>query len=147
LSYQRQVGANWLLQANYPGNAPGHISGATAINYAWASLPGASPPNTNNRRLTYLANPTTGQYYANIQQTDDGANAEFHGLFLSAQKRMSRGFTLPSNFNGSHCVSSWDFAGELAGVIYQNPLNRATGERGNCGFDHRLTFSNSLVAI
>jgi hypothetical protein len=147
LSYQRQVGANWLLQANYLGNATRHIWGSTDINYAVGSLPGASTSNTNNRRLTYLANPTTGQYYANIQQTDDGANAEFHGLFLSAQKRMSHGFTLQSNFNWSHCVSSWDFAGELAGVIYQNPLNRATGERGNCGFDHRLTFVNTLVAI
>jgi hypothetical protein len=147
LSYQRQLGSNWLLQANYLGNATRHIWGSTDINYAVSTIAGASTSNTNNRRLTYLANPTTGQYYANIQQTDDGANGEFHGLFLSAQKRLSHGFTLQSNFNWSHCVSSWDFAGELAGVIYQNPLNRATGERGNCGFDHRLTFGNSLVAI
>ena len=147
LSYQRQLGSNWLLQANYLGNATRHIWGSTDINYAVPTIAGASTSNTNNRRLTYLANPTTGQFYANIQQTDDGANAEFHGLFLSAQKRLSHGFTLQSNFNWSHCVSSWDFAGELAGVIYQNPLNRATGERGNCGFDHRLTFTNTLVAI
>ena len=133
LSYQRQLGSNWLLQANYLGNATRHIWGSTDINYAVPTIAGASTSNTNNRRLTYLANPTTGQFYANIQQTDDGANAEFHGLFLSAQKRLSHGFTLQSNFNWSHCVSSWDFAGELAGVIYQNPLNRATGERGNCG--------------
>jgi hypothetical protein len=147
LSYQRQVGSNWLLQANYLGNATRHIWGSTDVNYAVSSIPGASTSNTNNRRLTYLANPTTGQYYGDIQQTDDGANAEFHGMFLSAQKRMSHNFTLQVNYNWSHCVSSWDFAGELAGVVYQNPLNRKTGERGNCGFDHRQTFTSSLVAI
>jgi hypothetical protein len=147
VSYQRQVGANWLLQANYLGNATRHIWGSVDVNYANGSLPGASTSNTNNRRLTYLANPTTGQFYANIQQTDDGANAEFHGLFLSAQKRMSHNFTIQANYNWSHCVSQWDFAGELAGVIYQNPLNRQTGERGNCGFDHRQTFSTSMVLI
>jgi Carboxypeptidase regulatory-like domain/TonB-dependent Receptor Plug Domain len=147
ISYQRQVGANWLLQANYLGNATRHIWGSTDVNYAVGSIAGASTSNTNNRRLTYLANPTTGQYYANIQQTDDGNNAEFHGLFLSIQKRLSHNFTMQNNFNWSHCVSSWDFAGELAGVIYQNPLSARPGERGNCGFDHRLTFSTSLVAI
>src|SRR5205807_9534568 len=61
-------------------------------------------------RLTYLANPTTGQFYANIQQTDDGNNAEFHGLFLSVQKRLAHGFTVQTNYTWSHCVSSWDFA-------------------------------------
>jgi hypothetical protein len=146
LSYQRQVGTNWLLQANYLGNATRHIWGSVDVNYSIPTA-GASTSNTNQRRLTYLANPTTGQYYGDIQQTDDGANAEFHGLFLSAQKRMSHNFTIQVNYNWSHCVSSWDFAGELAGVIYQNPLNRATGERGNCGFDHRQVFNTSLVAI
>jgi hypothetical protein len=146
LSYQRQVGNNWLLQANYLGNATRHIWGSVDVNYSIPTA-GASTSNTNQRRLTYLANPTTGQYYGDIQQTDDGANAEFHGLFLSAQKRMSHNFTVQANYNWSHCVSSWDFAGELAGVIYQNPLNRATGERGNCGFDHRQTFNLTLVAI
>jgi hypothetical protein len=147
VSYQRQVGQNWLLQANYLGNATRHIWGSVDVNYANSTIPGASTNNTNNRRLTYLANPTTGQYYANIQQTDDGANAEFHGLFLSAQKRVSHGFTLQANYNWSHCVSQWDFAGELAGVLYQNPLNRKTGERGNCGFDHRQSFSTTMVAV
>ena len=147
LSYQRQIASNWLLQANYLGNATRHIWGSTDINYAVSSIAGASTANTNNRRLTYLANPTQGQFYGDIQSTDDGANAEFHGLFLSVQKRLSHGFTIQTNYNWSHCVSSWDFAGELAGPVYQNPLNRKTGERGNCGFDHRQTFVTTLVAI
>jgi hypothetical protein len=147
LSYQRQVGNDWLLQANYLGNGTRHIWGSVDVNYANSNIAGASTSNTNQRRLTYLANPTTGQFYANIQQTDDGANAEFHGLFLSVQKRLSHNFTVQTNYNWSHCVSSWDFAGELAGVLYQNPLNRKTGERGNCGFDHRQAFTTTAVLM
>src|SRR5206468_296974 len=109
-------------------------------------IAGASTGNTNNRRLTYLANPTTGQFYANIQQSDDGANAEYHGLLLKGEHRMAKHFALFATYAYSHCVSQWDFAGELAGVLYQNPLNRAQGERGNCGYDHRHSFTTSMVA-
>ena len=42
-------------------------------------------------------------------------------------------------------MSSWDFTGELAGPQYQNPLNRAQGERGNCDWDHRQNFVTILV--
>ena len=146
LSYQRQVGKDWLISANYLGNASRHIWGSTDINYAIPTA-GASTSNTNNRRLTYLLNPAQGQYYGNIQQSDDGANASYHGLLLKAEKRMSRGLTLHTTYTYSHCISTWDFAGELAGTLYQNPLDRANGERGNCGYDHRHNFTTSLVAI
>ena len=145
LSYQRQVAKDWLLTANYLGNASRHIWGSTDINYAIPTA-GASTSNTNNRRLTYLLNPTLGQYYANIQQSDDGANGSYHGLLLKAEKRMAHHFTLLTTYTYSHCISTWDFAGELAGTLYQNPLNRAQGERGNCGYDHRHNFTTSLVA-
>ena len=50
---------------------------------------------------------------------------------ITAWPTTSRSLT---TYTWSHCVSTWDFAGELAGTVYQNPLNRATGERGNCGY-------------
>jgi hypothetical protein len=145
LSYQRQLAKDWLVTANYLGNASRHIWGSTDINYSVPTA-GATTANTNNRRLTYLTNAATGQFYSDIQQTDDGANAEYHALLLKAEHRMARQFTLLTTYTWSHCVSSWDFAGELAGPVYQNPLNRATGERGNCGYDHRHSFNTSLVA-
>jgi hypothetical protein len=139
VSYQREVAKDWLVTANYLGNLTRHIWGSTDVNYAMytGSTATSTTGNTNQRRLTYLTNPSTGQYYGEIQQTDDGATAEYNGLLVSLNKRFSHNFTILSNYTFSHCVSSWDFAGELAGVIYQNPLNRETGERGNCGFDHR----------
>jgi len=146
LSYQRQLAKDWLLAVNYLGNAGRHIWGSTDVNYS-VPTPGATTSNTNQRRLTYLTNPTLGQYYGDIQQTDDGGNSEYHALFVSIQHQFARNFTLRSNYTWSHCVSSWDFAGELAGPVYQNPLNRAEGERGNCGYDHRQMFVTTLVAL
>ena len=95
LSYQRQVANDWLVTANYLGNATRHIWGSTDVNYAVD--PGARRPprtaNTNQRRLTYLANPTTGQYYGDIQQTDDGANCRIPRPAGLAEHRLSHNFT------------------------------------------------------
>jgi hypothetical protein len=146
VSYQRQLAKNWMVTANYLGNASRHIWGSTDINYSIPTA-GATTSNTNNRRLTYLLNPTTGSFYGDIQQTDDGANASYHALLLKGEKRMSRGISIFATYTYSHCISTWDFAGELAGTVYQNPLNRASGERGNCGYDHRHSFTTSFVAL
>ena len=145
LSYQRQVGTNWLLTANYLGSVTRHIWGSVDVNY---SIPNGATAvgNANLRRLTYLQTPATGQYYGDIQQTDDGANASYNAAFLRVEHRTSHHVMFLTTYTFSHCISSWDFAGELAGTLYQNPLNRAQGERGNCGYDHRQVFNTSMVA-
>jgi hypothetical protein len=151
LSYQRQIAGNWVIKANYMGNAGRHILGSVDINQSVGSALGpngaaASTGNANQRRPTYLDNPTTGQYYADIQQSDPGANSEYHGLVLSIERHFAGHYTILSNYGWSHCSSSWDMSAELAGTLYQNSLNRATGERGPCGFDHRQVFNTTLVA-
>jgi hypothetical protein len=149
LSYQRQLASDWLVTANYLGNASRHIWGSVDVNYSIdvpVGTAAASTSNTAQRRLLYLMNPASnaGAAYGEIQVTDDGANAEYHALLVSVQHRLSHNVSFLSNYTFSHCISDWDFAGELAGVIYQNPTNR-DGERGNCGFDHRQVFNTSLV--
>jgi len=151
LSYQRQIATNWVIKANYMGNAGRHILGAVDINQAVGSALGpngaaASTSNTNQRRPTYLDNAANGQYYANIEQSDPGANSEYHGLILAIERHFAGHYTILTNYGWSHCSSSWDMAGELAGTLYQNSLNRAEGERGPCGFDHRQVFNTTLVA-
>jgi hypothetical protein len=149
LSYQRQIAPDWLATASYMGNANRHLLGSVDANYSVVTTVNGAAPSTSNtaqRRLTYLANSTTGQYYGNIQTSDDGNNGEYQGLLVSVQHRMAKNFTILSNYTWSHCVSDWDFAGELAGPIYQNPTSR-NGERGACGFDHRHVFNTSLVIM
>ena len=145
LSYQRQFGKDWLVTANYLGNASRHIWGSYDVNYSVYTGTGASTSNTSQRRLTYLANPAQGQFYGDIQQTDDGVNGEYHGLLLSAQHRLANHFTVLSNFTWSRCMSTYDFGGELAGTLYQDPINRNL-ERGPCSYDHRFNSFTSILA-
>jgi hypothetical protein len=143
LSYQRQLGHDWLVTADYLGNASRHIWGSYDINSS-VYIPGSSAA-TNNRRLLYLQNPTLGQYYSTIEQTDDGGRAHYNALLLKASHRFAQHYTILSNYTWSHCISEVDFLGELAGTIYQNPNNREA-ERSNCAFDHRHIFNTSIVA-
>src|SRR4029077_5647393 len=61
--------------------------------------------NQQNRRIDSLLNPQQGQYYAGIGTIDDGGTASYEGLNLSAQKRLSHGFTASANYTWSHCIS------------------------------------------
>ncbi len=144
INYQRQVAKDWLVTVNYLGNATRHIWGSYDVNYSVYTGPSASTSNTAQRRLTYLANPAQGQYYGDIEQTDPGANAEYQGLLVTAKHTVAHHFTLLSNYTWSHCISEYDFGGELTGPLYQNPNNRNEGERGGCSFDHRQIFNTSL---
>jgi hypothetical protein len=144
ISYQRQLADNWLVSATYMGNATRHIWGSVDVNYSVYTGASSSTSNTAQRRLTYLVNPSQGQYYGDIEQTDDGVNSEYQGLLLKADHRFSKHYALLSTLNWSHCVSEYDFGGELTSPLYQNPLNRAA-ERGSCSFDHRLNFYTSMV--
>jgi hypothetical protein len=145
LSLQRQLAKNWLVSATYLGNAARHVWVSIDINHAVYTGPSSTTANTNQRRLTYLANPAQGQYYAFIQQTDDGVNASYHGLLLKAEHRMASHVSTLSTFNWGHCISDWDFRGQLASTQYQDQTNRR-GERGSCTFDHRFIFNTSVVA-
>ena len=142
LSYQRQLAKDWLLSLNYIGNQTRHIWGARDINPA-VYIPG-SKASTNQRRLLYLENPAIGQYYSSIVQADDGGNSSYNGLLTSAEHRFAKNFTLLANYTWSHCISTVDFQGELAGTLYQNPNNR-DAERASCIYDHRQIMNASLV--
>jgi hypothetical protein len=148
VSYQRQFGSDWRITSSYMGNATRHLLGSVDENYS-IDVPvngkAASTSNTNQRRLTYLMNPVTGGYYGEIQVSDDGNSGEYHALLVSVLHRMSHNVTVLSNYTWSHCISDWDFAGELAGTVYQSSVYGHLGERGNCGFDHRQVFNLSMV--
>ena len=143
ISYQKQLGQNWLLEANYLGNKTSHIWGSRDIDPS-LYIPGSSAA-ANLRRVLYLQDPSQGQYYGAVVQADDGGNSHFHALLLSVQHRFAYRFTLLTNYAWSHCTSDIDFAGDLAGPLYENPNNRSM-ERGTCTFDHRHNFNTSLVA-
>ena len=158
VSIQRQLSSNWLVTANYIGNDTVHLVTAAQLNPA--VFLGLSPctingtnysvcsttANTNQRRVLYLQNPSQGQYYAGVNQLDDGGTANYNGLLLSTQRRLSHGVSALANYTWSHCISDvWD-PNVGTGNAQSIPGNRRQ-YRGNCQTgDQRQVFNLSLVA-
>ncbi len=143
LSLSQQFGKNWLATATYIGNRTNHILGANEQNMPVFS-PTATAANEQSRRPLTLINPTQGAYYSSIVQTDDGNSSSYHGLLLKLDHRFSNHFTWLTNYTWSHCISTYDFGGELAGNNYQNPNDRRS-EKADCNFDRRHIFNTSMV--
>jgi hypothetical protein len=151
LSYQRQLTPNWLISANYVGNKTSHVwtgyesDPAVYIPGMCNGAPCSTEDNTAQRRLLYLENPVYGSEVSTLAVADEGSNAEYNGLILSAQHRFSTHYQLLANYTWSHCIDEGDFGGDMNGPQYQNPYNR-NADRGNCGFDLRHLFNLSFVA-
>jgi hypothetical protein len=154
VAVQKQMTDNWLLSVNYLGNHTTHLWLAREINPA-VYIPGncttggvtsacSTTGNINQRRSLYRLNPTEGAYYGSILEVDDGANAFYHGLLVSAQHRFSHGFTVLGNYTWSHCINDGE---ETMNIVngYQDPNNRAAN-RGNCASDRRHLLNMSAVA-
>jgi hypothetical protein len=145
VSYQRQFSGNWLFTASYLGNKTTHLWLGLNIDPS-IYIPGASTTaNLAQRTILYLANPKEGAYYSSLTMTDDGANADYNGLLLSMQHRVSHHFSVLGNFTWSHCISDGDFGGDIAGASYQIPTDR-DADRGNCNFDYRRLANVSIIA-
>ncbi len=151
LGVQRQVGQDWLLSANYLGNKSTHRWLTTQQDYAvyipgtCGNRPCSTIANTSSRRLLTSLNPQAGSAFSSLSQVDDGANASYNALLLSANHRLSKNFSVLLNYTWSHCISDGDVQSEITGG-YQNPANRAA-DRGNCVVDVRHIFNGSLVAL
>jgi len=143
LSIQRQVGNNLLLAANYFGNTTTHMWTGVEADPA-LPVAGATLGTENQHRLLYLQNPAQGQYYSTIGQVDDGGKADYQGLLLTVQRRMSNNFSVLSNFTWSHCVSDPETT-ELTGPSYVNPVSRAM-DRANCSSDRRRIVNIAFIA-
>ena len=164
LSIQRQIGT-WLFAASYLGNNTKHLSTSyeanpaqyiagtstgvagscgpvmttTALGLPKAGAPCSSTGNTNQRRLLFQMNPAQGQYYSTIGQYDDGGNANYNGLLVSAQHR-GRNFNLVANYTLAHCLSEGETT-ELTGPSYLIPPSYDPRGRSysysNCDSDRR----------
>jgi hypothetical protein len=125
------------------GNKTSHLWVGQEINPS-VYIPGSNA-STQARRILTLASASKGQYYASINQADEGANAHYNALLLSLQHRFSHGFTMLTNYTQSSCISDLDFTGELGGSPGSQPFNRHA-EEGACNFDVKRVFNLSMVA-
>ncbi len=134
VAYSKQLGSDWVLTATYLGNKTTHQWLGRELNPAVYS-PGATTATQEARRVMIRANPATGKYFGSAIQIDDGGNASYNGLLLSANHRMSRHFSIGANYTWSHCFDQGEANQDIVNT-YQDPNNRRV-EWGNCNSDLR----------
>jgi hypothetical protein len=151
LSVQRQIGTDWLVTANYLGNNTFHLVTEDQLNPALYLGPTSTIGNTNQRRPLYLQNPAQGQFYGIVAAGSPYGTGSYNALYLSTQKRMSKGVSVLVNYTWSHCISDmWNGQPGNNGVSNATPGNRRN-DRGNCSpnlvtSDQRHVFNLSVVA-
>ncbi|MEO7143670.1 MAG: TonB-dependent receptor, partial [Bryobacteraceae bacterium] len=150
ISYQKQLGSDWLLSATYLGNKTTHLwigidqNPAVYMPGSCGAQPCSTLANTNQRRVLSLINPVSGAYYASMPNTYDGGNGEYNALLLSVKHRFSRNFQILTNYTYSHCIDDGGNVGDMYGSQVQDP-NNVRGDRGNCESDFRHIFNTSFV--
>lgn len=142
VTVQRQVG-EWLFGASYLGNHSSHLWRATELNPAVFGA-GATTGNTNQRRVLYLQNPAQGQFYGTIGHLDDTGRANYHGMLLSAQRRLKNNLSVLSNWTLSRCMSD-PATTEITGPTIVNP-NNPDADYAYCASDRRHVVNLSVVA-
>ena len=151
-SYEHQFTNNWLLTASYMGNKTSHHWDADELNPA-VYIPGtcngapcSTTANTNQRRMLTLANPTQGGKYGDLELLTSGGNANYNAALVSVERRFTNNVSVLANYTWSHCISDYDFEGDVYTPVYEIPFNRAA-DRASCTFDVRHLFNLSAVAV
>jgi hypothetical protein len=156
LSFQKQIGTNWMVSANYIGNNTIHawapqalnpsvyIPGASCVINGQTFTPCSSTGNVTQRRLLTIENPSQGPYYNSLATLDYGGTASYNALLVSAQHRMANHFTILANYTWSHCIA--DLLTTLLAGSYTDPTDRRF-DRGSCaGTDIRHNVNISILA-
>ena len=151
LSVQRQMGSDLLLTASYLGNKSTHrwvgipLDPAVYIPGTCGTSPCSTTGNTQSRRVLSLINPTAGALIGSVPYTNDGANANYNAILLSANRRFSGYFSVLANYAWSHCISEGEQNAEGGAGSIQDPSN-IRASRGNCISDVRQIFNLSYIA-
>jgi hypothetical protein len=145
VSVQRQVGAAWMVSANYLSSRGHRLPIGDQLNPAVFS-PGATTATTNQRRVLTLENPAQGRFYGNITGIKPVGTSEYNALLVSAQRRSANGLFVSGNWTFSKCTSDIvNYEPSVAGIELTKPGDPAF-DRGSCGStDQRHVVNLSTV--
>jgi hypothetical protein len=90
LTFERQLGNDWLLSAAYVGSGGYHLSGTYQMNPA-TYIPGTSTVANTQARRPY-------QGFTSVTQTFTDYNSQYQSLQLNVEKRFSKGFSVLANY-------------------------------------------------
>lgn len=132
LSVQRQLADAVVLTASYVGSSSRHLPRSYNTNSAYLG-----DPRTERQRRP---NPTLGT----VNFREPSAQANYHGLELTLDKRLSGGTQFSLAYTWSHSIDDATEQFGAEGGIIQD-IRNLRGDRGNSGFDRRHRFAGSYV--
>ncbi|MBL8291521.1 MAG: TonB-dependent receptor [Bryobacterales bacterium] len=136
LTVEREIATNLITRVSYIGNMGRQLSYNKDVNFA-VYAPGATLANLQQRR--------PHRQFTGIQETAAGSNSSYHGLQVSVERRMTRGFSVEANYTWSKSIDEWSFdpvPGQQGSITppFSRLLNRGLSE-----FDIRHRFVASYV--
>lgn len=142
LGVERQLENTGNLKVQYVGTRAVNQPYTTQVNGYQTVCPGcfAPFPYQDSHSAFSPIDPRLGA----VAQFSTGANSHYHGLQLTAMKRLSYGLEGQLNYTWSHCIDTVSNGGfqpfSAGGILAPLPGDLAR-DRGNCDYDirHNLT--------
>ncbi len=140
LGVEHQIGTTTSVQAQYVGTRAVNQPYTTQVNGYQTVCQGCFTP------FPYMQ-PTDPRFGA-VTQFSTGANSHYHGLQLTAMKRMGHGLQGQVNYTWSHCldtVSNGGFLQFSAGGILSPLPGELARDYGSCDYDIRHNLTGQYV--
>jgi hypothetical protein len=140
LGVEQQVGNTGSLKAQYVGTRALNQPYLTQVNGYQTVCDGCFAP------FPYLQ--PTDPRFAAVTQLSTGANSSYHGLQLTAMKRIGHGLQGQINYTWSHCldtVSNGGFLQFSAGGLLSPLPGGLARDYGNCDYDIRHNLTGQYV--
>ena len=137
---EHQIGSAINLRAQYVGTRAVNQPYLTQVNGYQTVCPGCFAP--------FPYGQPVDPRFGGVTQLATGANSHYDGLQLTADKRLSHGLQVLSNYTWSHCMDTVSNGGFLsfssAGIL--SPLPGELGRQyGPCDYDVRQNLSAQYV--
>jgi hypothetical protein len=140
LGLEHQFGATAIVKAQYVGTRAVNQPYLTQVNGYQTVCPGCFAP------FPYMR--PTDPRFAAVTQFSTGANSHYHGLQLTAMKRLGHGLQGQINYTWSHCmdeVSNGGFLQFSAGGILSPLPGGLHRDYGPCDYDIRSNLNAQYV--
>ncbi len=137
VSVQRQITKDFAVTAAYVGSLSRRLPFADDLNYPYYNST-ATSSNVNNRR------PIEPGVLSSIYSVESIMNAEYNGLQITAEKRMSRHFGLKSFYTYSKTIDDAELQNNTTNGGAEDYRNLSL-DRGRADYDMRHSSVTSLI--
>jgi hypothetical protein len=139
LGVQHELPGGIVLDVSYVGNQARHLTHRRDLNYV---LPSVALARNASGAFVNASTDTVRQFlgYSTIRVQENTGSSSYNGMQLSAQKRVSHGFTMSVAYTWSKALNNFDVETSDLRVPFDASL-----DKGNANFDRRHVFAMSYV--